>query len=298
MTRRIRILNYHTTATGEKMTKATIEKISPAKAREMLGMNHGNFRRPDHRRVNLYAQEMATGNWDCNGESIKMNGTELIDGQHRLRAIIKAGTTITTVVIRGLKSDGRTIDRGRPRTVAQWLGHEGIKNRNAVASMARLCVGYEKELWSTPRILPDAVTDSEMFAFIEANEPRMQDAIRIVNKSRSLIAPAISGAVLFFGSEGLEDIASNADVKWFFDSLTNGKMIDEDDAVYQLRKRLLSQSPQHRLEAFVKRSYMVIAWNKTVRGESCSVHQMRLRLTGPEKQALPTYIERINEVTK
>ena len=279
------------------MAKATIETINPRQAQKMIAMNHGNFRRIDKRRVHLYAQEMASGNWDCNGESIKMNGNELIDGQHRLKAIIESGIPITSVVVRGLESDGRTIDRGQPRSLAQWLGHEGIKNKNAIAAMARLCVGFEKGIWRLTRIQSDSVTDSEIYRFIESNEPRLQEVIKVVNKSRRMITPPIAGAILFYGSEQIEDIAANPTVRWFFDRLTDGKMLDEDDAVFHLRNRLINHSPQRPLRPFVKRSYMVIAWNKTVRGESCTSHQMQLRLTGPSKQQLPTTIERLSEVT-
>jgi len=279
------------------MAKATIETISPRQAEKMLAMNTGNFRPISKIRTTLYAQEMASGNWDCNGESIKMNGNELIDGQHRLEAIIESGIPITSVVVRGLESDGRTIDRGQPRSMAQWLSHKGIKNGSAMPGLVRCCIGYEEGLWGRQTSRSYTIPDSEIYRFIESHEPRLQEVIQVVSKSRPLIAGTLSGAVLFYGSEQIEDIAANPTVRWFFDRLTDGKMLDEDDAVFHLRNRLIKHSPFTKIPSFIKRSYMVIAWNKTVRGESCTSHQMTLRMTGPNKPKLPTTIERLSEVT-
>jgi len=100
-----------------------------------------------------YARDMANGNWFPTHQGIAFNDLDhLIDGQHRLHAIIRCGLTIRMMVTFGLPSviEGKqattmdAVDRGRPRSVADQLKiQHGMKNGSAIAmitaSLAGLC---------------------------------------------------------------------------------------------------------------------------------------------------------------
>lgn len=65
-----------------------------------------------------YARQMREGLWHFNAETIKfdVNGN-LLDGQHRLMAIVKSGCAISCLVVRNLPSEVfSTIDRGTIRS--------------------------------------------------------------------------------------------------------------------------------------------------------------------------------------
>ena len=75
----------------------TIEIISPAKARELLENNECG-RHPNLRNVSSFAHRMKTGKWVPPTEvntyiSLSPSGA-LIDGQHRMMAIIEAGVDV------------------------------------------------------------------------------------------------------------------------------------------------------------------------------------------------------------
>ena len=96
------------------------EIITPSKAKEYLAYNICNYRNVDHYRVNTYANDMLSGAWQDNGESIKFGvDGKLLDGQHRLLAIVKAGVPIGMYVCRGVSAD--IFDIGKNRTPAQIL---------------------------------------------------------------------------------------------------------------------------------------------------------------------------------
>lgn len=78
----------------EKIT-AKVETITPDIAKTMLGENVNN-RRISHDNVNMFAREMRNGEWRFNGEAIKFSKDgRLLDGQHRLLAVIAALTIKT-----------------------------------------------------------------------------------------------------------------------------------------------------------------------------------------------------------
>lgn len=126
--------------------------IDPGTAANWLQNNFGN-RKLSEDVIKAYARDMANGDWASTHQGIGFNDRdELIDGQHRLHAVIRSGKTIRMMVTFGLPSiiDGRqsttmdAVDRGRPRSVADQLKiQHGLKHGSAIAmitaSIAGLC---------------------------------------------------------------------------------------------------------------------------------------------------------------
>lgn len=80
----------------------TIEEIDPAQAATMLLHNTRN-RPMKPATVNTYAKVMSSGDWTFTGESISFDlRGRLVNGQHRLSAVVKSGVPITVVVVRGV----------------------------------------------------------------------------------------------------------------------------------------------------------------------------------------------------
>lgn len=123
----------------------TIETITPATASRMLQSNTAN--RPIDRSVlDRYANEIKSGRWDNDGSPIKFSKSGiLLDGQHRLSAVCKAGMPIEAIVIRGLDDESfKTMDTGKKRNVSDILGVKGYKNTAAAASIASSYYYYVK----------------------------------------------------------------------------------------------------------------------------------------------------------
>lgn len=271
-----------------KPTRAVIETITPDRASELLRLNTGNFRRLDSHRVARFAKSLISGKWDFNGESIKVNGSQLLDGQHRLAAIVKSGVPMKTVVVYDVDSDARNVDRGKPRTIAQWLSHAGHKNCSNLAATTRMIVRHELGMWHKPNPQPEDVTDSDIYDFIDANVTRINEALRIATVARKVVAPSLGACIAFCGA-GTGPIVNEVS-EWFFESLASGESLQEHDAPLHLRNRMLSQTKQTSFTPFMKRSLITIAWNKTVLGEPCTNSSLRLRLSGPGKQQAPKRI--------
>lgn len=112
--------------------ESVIEIITPEKAREYLKRNCRNNRKIGERRVQNYAKDMAAGAWQLNGEAIKFNKDGiLIDGQHRLLAVIKAGVPIKMLVIRDVDNTVSLYDRGYSRATYSSLLMSGVNKELA-----------------------------------------------------------------------------------------------------------------------------------------------------------------------
>jgi hypothetical protein len=128
--------------------------VTPAMAERWL---KNNFRNRPMREdtVIAYARDMKNGVWVLTHQGIAFNDQDhLIDGQHRLRAIILSGCTVSMMVTFGLPSkiDGKeattmdAVDRGATRSIGDQLTiQHGLKNGGIIAaicaSLAGICCG-------------------------------------------------------------------------------------------------------------------------------------------------------------
>jgi hypothetical protein len=103
--------------------------ITPEYARELLKANGAN-RSLRKQLVRTYANEMLAGRWRITGEAIQF-GTDgrLLNGQHRLNAVVMADVPVTFLVIYGIDPDAQLVmDSGAKRTAGDALGLLEIPN--------------------------------------------------------------------------------------------------------------------------------------------------------------------------
>lgn len=169
------------------MLTQTIEKITPELARKYLqnGIVNRNLSKST---VSSYAADMIHGDWRLNGESIKFdeNGN-LVDGNHRLNAIIEAGIPVEMVVVRGVPvGDSDIYDRGRGRTVRDTLAIKEYP-KNIVSrgpAIVRLYFDIEKN-----NLKP---SDSQIKGFIDSNIELLEQVLSITGTHDGTVR--VSGA--------------------------------------------------------------------------------------------------------
>ena len=126
-------------------TDPRVIRVGPSIAHEWLDYNEGN-RNVNHSYVRRYAEMMQNGKWMLSPDAIAFDTKgRLINGQHRLLAVIKSGTSHEFYVVRGLQSEvfDRT-DTGRPRNAGQILDIAGYENYRQLAAVIRLVMAFER----------------------------------------------------------------------------------------------------------------------------------------------------------
>ena len=115
---------------------ARVETITPDLAREYLKANINN-RILKSKVVDFYAEQMRKGQWLLNGEAICFTeGGGMVNGQHRLNAVIKAGIPVDIIVVRGCDPNSfNTYDSGVNRTCSDIFYLNGISNNANISAI-------------------------------------------------------------------------------------------------------------------------------------------------------------------
>lgn len=153
--------------------------VTPEVAEQWLGKNTGN-RNVRRAHVEKLAQDMASGSWHMTDESIKFdwNG-RLIDGQHRLHAVVRSGASILTRVTRGLAPDAQNyMDTQSVRTASDALGFEGKSHTATLAAIARIDLAVRA---GKPQQKGFPVTHAGVLKWVEEN-PLAEDAAAFASR--------------------------------------------------------------------------------------------------------------------
>lgn len=128
------------------------QTITPEQASDLLTNHNPSNRRLDTRHALFLAQEMERGTFrPDNGDSIRIDTDgNILDGQHRLAAIVRAGKPVTMLVAKGVDRETfATIDTGKRRTVQDIVGIDfallGISTPKGTPHAARLLIEYESK---------------------------------------------------------------------------------------------------------------------------------------------------------
>ncbi len=121
--------------------------VTPAMAKRWLETNIENNRIVRESKVDLYVSDMRGGRWRNTGETIKFNPDgKLIDGQHRLQALIESGVSgVTMSIAFDVPNDAlEVIDTGAARRFADTLKMQEAVNRFASAAIVRRTLQRER----------------------------------------------------------------------------------------------------------------------------------------------------------
>ncbi len=209
-----------------------LKTIKPIEAKRILENNTRN--RPlNQRHVNRLSSDMGSGRWKFNGDSIRLNGDCLIDGQHRLTACINSGIPLKTIVISGLDSDAfDTIDTGKTRNGSDTLSLLGEKNtHNLAAALGFLIKLRDGTLKSRPKI-----TNSAIRRELETH-PRVRASLSFVcSIKNSKIAPLSVLTGLHYVFSKIDKDTSDR----FIESLLVGDNLSSSSPIFMTRDRLIS----------------------------------------------------------
>lgn len=250
---------------ADTVPRITIETITPEIAAQLLGTMAGN-RRLRQRAVQTYAREMIGGKWLLNGEAIKIarNG-QLIDGQHRLNAVLMAKVAVRMCVVRGVDETAIiTLDTGVGRSFydVSVIGNQHYAQ--AVGPIIRLWYRY---LSGSPS--SKATPTHQEMAQILGDHPQIAESAGFITRLkvvRGRCGAAVQGFVHAYTSEAYD--RDMADL--FMNELDEGASLSADSPIFVLRKRLVDSqgtSGARRAEQPHVLAWTIKAWNAWVAGD-------------------------------
>lgn len=126
------------------MYKSEIVRMTPEMAKKYLENNFEKNRSIKAYKVDQYASDMMSGRWDINAcDPIMISETgKLLNGQHRLTALVKTGRTLIMEVRTNVPEESYVnMDQGACRTISEMID---IKQPASVSAVARIeyCLKY------------------------------------------------------------------------------------------------------------------------------------------------------------
>jgi len=235
----------------------TYEEITPEVASQYLEHNKAN-RNLKEARIDAIVRDMQGGRFLTTHQGIAFDKSgELVDGQHRLWAVIKAQTPVVMAVTRGV--DERTkavLDTGVKRTTADYLKLEGYDNRTILGAIARTAMLYER---GTPiGSYRAATSNAEVYEFLSEHEEMVEAAELARTWYTHLQArPSVIGTAYWIFAR-----IDQAKAVEFFTDMVNMTLNGEGDPRVALMRRLnQARINAERIPQPVVLSMFVRAWN-------------------------------------
>lgn len=252
-------------------------QITPEMAERWLKRNTRN-RVPRPSVVARYARDMLNGKWHLDGSPIKFapDGT-LLDGQHRLAAIIESGVAVLSAVAVGIDPAAQSVmDTGRARTAADMLSIDGEKNSTTLAALARIGLQVERDDLSNA----GEYSHEEIAAFIEAN-PDARYAVEFTKSvARKTDCPPAVVAYTYMVMARIDVFAAAN----FWVAAAEKVGLNAGDPVIAMTNRFAeSRRNRERLSRAAYLSVIYRAWNYRRAGKSLRL----VKIASPKGGAIP-----------
>lgn len=245
--------------------------VGPELASVMLEGNHSNRKvKPGY--VHRLACAMRDGRFRHTHQGIAFDSSgRVLDGQHRLLAIIKSGCTVTLQVHLGLSADAfDVIDIGHKRGHGDILGIAGVKNSSRVASAVRVILAIKAGLRSLGK---NAASADEVLAWVSENGEDIQTPIMDAENIRMALGGKVASSGL---GAALHMIRSVADYEFYDEFVhrvrTGVGVGSEGDPIGRLRARMIKYPAKGPEQAAV----VIKAWNAFRNGTECNLLGWRI----------------------
>lgn len=234
--------------------KSYLQEIDPEKAKDLLRTTKLN-RSLNQNWVTTLSRDMRSGHWQPTPQGLVLDEQgNLLDGQHRLSAVVRADMPVTFWVTEGAPADMfKHLDGGRSRSMSDRLKISGYSDASQLAAIARKVYAWRiGQPWSY-NITP---TREELQEVID-KEPLLADAAKFAHGWRSRPAPATAAfAWWLFANVDAEDGT------WFMDRLSNGTELTENSGVWAVYDRLWRQAPPGKFQKpQLTLAFMINGWN-------------------------------------
>jgi len=261
--------------------------ITPDIARHYLKMNTINRHISDVK-VAQYVRDILNGRWKSDtAECIKFSNTgKLIDGQHRLTAIVKANTPVSMCVVEGLADDVFSVlDTGKSRNAGDSFKVAQIKNANVTPSIIAFYNAIQNGNKSQEQLRTKPTNQMLLDIYnerIEFWDLVTRNSLAYYLDFAKILAPSFIGG---FYASFYE--ANQLMVDSFFAQLCRGESITNSTLLVLRNKLIADKTSLRKLPRGAKMAIIIKAWNCYVTGTS-----VKLLKYDTQREEFPTIISK------
>jgi hypothetical protein len=264
-------------------TKTKEVMVTPEMAMEILKTNIRN-RPMQAENVMFFVDQIEKGQFAFNGQPVIISKNNLLmDGQHRLAAIVKSKKSQKLLIVYGIEEDVmHTIDTGKKRSAADVLKINGVSNAGGIAAVItayQRTKEYKTYGSSNKRLM---LTRKDVIEIYNANVELLHDIAPFAakcNKKVRLIDKSVLGGYICYLL--LDKKHEYEKVISFFEQLHTGYGV-ENETILTLRNKLLQNATSvSKLPFRTIEQYIIIAWNAYAKGKE--VKALRISLDSPQE---------------
>lgn len=230
---------------SDKEPTARFETITPEIARRFLDSGYGMNRNPSKVLVQSLVQAILTDAFKMNGESIIINEKgQLVDGQHRMLAVLEANKAVKMLVARGLSVGSEdTVDTGNGRKGSDVLTMKGFGRKFAgllaMAAKREMTFNNNSGRFEASHIIRKIYNNHKLLVFVDGNPEIISAAEHIHNYHRRgmMISAGYIAWILYRARKQEPDLADT-----YIDQFITGLNIGEEEPAYVVREKLLRES--------------------------------------------------------
>lgn len=246
------------------MQEARVEIITPKKAITMLKRNTRN-RKLSVRTVNYYAEQMKRGDWILTSQGITVSEEgNILDGQHRLSAVVKAGVDVQFFVFYDMED--KSFDRydvGKTRSAGDIFFIAGIKNANNISAMIKyyhqLTMRDKQAEYSVVHL---GLTRHQLLDKYNEGPDFWQEIHKIASRGWSHLRLYNIGFLGGFLAHVVLDKGYTLEQVEKFSKELHGMTAEHNGSTFNLRTTLIRDAmSQKRYTPSIKRAFLTKCWN-------------------------------------
>jgi hypothetical protein len=244
-------------------------------------LEHNTLNRPlNDQHVKRIANQIITGKWRFNGDTIKIStDNAVLDGQHRLWAVVESKVSVETVIVKGIQRDAfATIDTIRkPRTGSDVLALNGATRYRAYTSTAlQWLLRWQRgtEIILNYRAPVNRIENADVEMAFNEN-PGIERAIERVANLRGVATPSLVGFFYYILTNRSPELAE----RMVF-TLENPAGVPLNDPFFRLRMYFTSVST--RKDALMTIALMIKATNAAYHNKDVKNLSWRNQGANPE----------------
>lgn len=258
------------------------QKITPELAKKYLERNKRN-RHINKNTVDFYVAQMRQNQWLPTGDPIKFSKKgNLLDGQHRLSAIVQYGHPVDMFVAEGLEDETfKVIDTGKSRSASDVVAMLGVKHATTMAGAVRAIIMFRRGSYYDPKKRKAGVSNSDILDFIHRHKQIQEQVVFVTSLYTQFRAVPASGLCMLYHVLSKHN-QTKADT--FFSKYATGIDLSAKSPIYALRNRLLSDyQNKSKLTYRDKLALVVYAWNAYIKNKEIGI----VKLVGNYKFPTP-----------
>ena len=251
--------------TFEKDTKPKFEvmDITPDMAKKILAHRNKNNRPIRYTHLEKLSEAIEKDEWKVTNQGIAFDADgNLIDGQHRLAAILQTRKTVKMMVATNMDAGiFDVVDTGSKRSTGDALDILGSEHGRTVSAALKIYICYQKfpeKAWSGAAIQQPSTSD--VIAIYKDRQDEIEALLSVIKKKHRNFKCFSMSLGLVLSILLLDAGWSDMQIWEFWDCVTLGANLPPDSVVLSFRNQL--SDPHFRKRHYGTQRYMLNAFIK------------------------------------